>query len=100
MNERENFMRNASMQGHEWIPASVCFSGATWYQEREAIEEVCLRHPVLFPGFEKGKTDFDAYKTPPRYTDPWGCRWEGEIGGLMGLVAESPLADWESFENG
>jgi len=71
--------------------------GGTWYEQREAIEEVCLKHPVLFPGFKKGQVDFDRFhrSEQERTTiDEWGCRWQAEIDGLVGLVVGSPLADW------
>jgi len=29
-----------------------------------------------------------------RQRDKWGCIWKNEIPGLIGYVAESPLADW------
>ena len=101
LSERENFLRNAAFQGHEWIPQHVVISGAMWAEGREALEDVCLRHPILFPGLEKGKTDFDAGLRSPedrRVTDEWGCEWEYEFGGLMGLVLGHPLERWEDFE--
>jgi hypothetical protein len=100
LTERENFMRNASLAGHEWIPATVAISGGTWHQEREAVEEVCLNHPLLFPDFKKGQIDFDTFhraENEKRVTDEWGCVWQCELDGLMGLVLESPLDDWAKF---
>ncbi len=97
---RENFRRNASLRGHQWIPSVVVISGATWAEQREELEDVCLRHPLLFPGFRKGQVDFDAFRRRPdqkRVVDEWGCTWEAELDGLMGVVLESPLADWAAF---
>ena len=98
---RENFLRNAWLRGHEWIPANVVISGATWAQLREELEEVCLRHPVLFPGFKKGQIDFNSYTRTEEQkttTDAWGVKWQSELDGLMGLVIDSPLADWNRFK--
>jgi len=98
---RENFLRNASFEGHEWIPQQVCISGAYWREAREALEEICLRHPVLFPGFQKGKTNFDAgirKSDQRRVVDAWGCTWYYEIDGLDGQVIAHPLADWKSLD--
>lgn len=98
---RENFLRNASFEGHEWIPQHVAVSEAYWHEMREELEDICLRHPVLFPGLEKGKTDFDAgvrVEGQRRKTDVWGCTWEYELDGHEGIVVGHPLSDWASFE--
>ena len=98
---RENFMRNAALQGHEWIPSCVAISGGTWYQEREAMEEVCLKHPITFPGFRKGQVAFDSFhraEADKTCVDEWGCKWQAELDGLVGLILESPLADWERLD--
>ena len=101
LSNRENYLRNASMQGHEWIPASVCISGGYWHAYREAAEDVCLKHPILFPGFEKGKTDFDAFaraEKDKQVVDAWGCTWYYELPGLDGIVTGHPLDDWAKFD--
>ena len=98
--ERENFMRNAALQGHQWIPANVAISGATWAEQREALEAVCLRHPLFFPEFRQGQVDFDSFhRTDAQkvWTDPWGYKWQAELDGLIGIVLEHPLADWDAF---
>ena len=100
LTDRENFMRNAALGGHDWIPSGVAISGATWHEEREAMEEVCLKHPILFPGFQKGRIDFDSFeRTEEQRTevDAWGCTWQAELDGLIGLVLKSPLEDWSHF---
>jgi uroporphyrinogen decarboxylase len=104
LSERENFLRNATFQGPQWIPCTVVISGGTWNQLREEVEEVLVRHPILFPGFQKGQRDFDSWDYGPghrahqRFTDAWGCVWEASLEGLEGLVVESPLADWSALE--
>ena len=37
LSERENYLRNASMKGPEWIPMRVVLSGASWNEHREAL---------------------------------------------------------------
>lgn len=99
---RENFMRNASLEGHDWIPVHTVLSDATWYELREELEDVCLRHPALFPGFEKGGRDFDAIRRSEEqktWTDDWGCRWRAELDGMTGQVFGHPLDDWAKFES-
>lgn len=101
LTNRENFLCNASLEGHEWIPQHVSLSKAYWQEAREDLEDICLRHPVLLPGFEKGKTNFDSgirSEDQRRKVDTWGCEWEYELDGLDGLVIGHPLADWANFE--
>ncbi|HUS46912.1 MAG TPA: uroporphyrinogen decarboxylase family protein [Phycisphaerae bacterium] len=101
LSHRENYLRNASFKGHEWIPQSVCISGAYWHQAREGMEAIALRHPVLFPGFRKGQVNFDAFARKAeqrRVVDAWGCTWHYEIDGLDGQVIAHPLEDWASLE--
>ncbi len=105
LTERENTLRNASMTGPEWIPIRVVISGATWNRFRGEVEDVLVRHPLLFPGFEKGRRDFDhwdpgpAYRAGERFLDAWGCVWLSAIDGIEGVVVEHPLKDWDLLES-
>ena len=105
LSERENYLRNASMTGPEWIPCSVGISGASWDQWRGEMEDVLVRHPTLFPGFEKGKRNYDdrdygpAHRAGERFTDAWGCVWRSEINGIEGQVEVHPLDDWSKLDS-
>jgi hypothetical protein len=105
LSDRENYLRNASMTGPEWIPCSVGISGASWDQWRGEMEDVLVRHPTLFPGFEKGKRDYDdrdygpAHRAGERFTDAWGCVWRSEIDGIEGQVELHPLDDWSRLDS-
>lgn len=101
---RENWLRAVQFRGPEWIPVTVGFSPLTWHEHREALEEVVLRHPVLFPGFARGSYDFRApygpvYREGECFRDNWGCLWQNVLGGLEGQVVESPLADWAALDS-
>ncbi len=101
LSARQNSLRNASFQGHEWIPQSVCISSAYWHIMRADLEEVCLRHPALFPHLRQGQVDYDAGILSPadrRRMDAWGCLWEYPLDGLDGLVLAHPLADWAHLD--
>jgi len=105
LTDRENYLRNASMTGPKWIPCSVGISGASWDQLRTDLEQVLARHPILFPGFEKGQRNYDdwdpgpAHRAGERFTDAWGCVWRSAVNGLEGQVEEHPLADWSKLES-
>lgn len=92
------------MTGPEWIPCGIFISDASWDTWRGELEDVCARHPLIFPGFEKGKRNYDAYDFGPaqraneRFTDAWGCVWYDAIDGLEGQVIEHPLSDWAKLK--
>jgi uroporphyrinogen decarboxylase len=104
LSERENYLRNASMTGPEWMPCNVYVSDASWDQWRDEMEDVCARHPTIFKGFEKGKRDYENYRFEPahradeRFTDAWGCVWYDAVDGLEGQVVKHPIADWEKLK--
>ncbi len=104
LSARENYIRNATFQGPEYIPAGVHISPASLIEGGPAIEEVMARHPVLFPDFEAGKIDFEHYEFLPEQTigdvvDPWGCKWQCSVNGIIGIVVEHFLSDWSALEN-
>ena len=105
ISERENYLRNASMNRPEWMPCRVSISGATWNQLRDELEEVLARHPILFPDFKKGERNYDnwdfgpAHRANEKFTDAWGCVWESSIDGLEGQVIKSPLDSWDKLKD-
>lgn len=102
LSERENYIRNVRRTGPEWIPARVHIGEATWYELGKELEEVCARHPLIFPDFKKGERDFASWKPEhlagKHRRDPWGCLWEYAYDGLQGQVVEHPLDDWARLE--
>lgn len=101
MTERENYLRTIEFRNSEWIPCSVGFSPATWHKYREKLEELVLRHPLIFKDYKRGSIDFDefppGYREGEYYRDNWGCLWYSAQGGLEGQVVEHPLADWKAL---
>ncbi|MGQ9555701.1 MAG: uroporphyrinogen decarboxylase family protein, partial [Anaerolineae bacterium] len=103
LSERDNYLRNATFRRPEWIPVGFYISNAAWDQLRQDLEAVLAQHPTLFPDFVPGQRDFDHFEFGPAhtagedYTDAWGCLWRAAINGLEGVVARSPLSDWEKL---
>jgi len=101
---RENYLRNASFEYPEFMPAHIGISGASWNQWRGEMEEVVARHPKVWPDFEKGKRDYDdvdfggGYRAGELFRDNWGCVWKTDIDGIEGVVVEHPLADWANWD--
>lgn len=99
---RENYLRVLEFRYPEWIPCTMGISPINWNKYREELEDLCLRHPLLFPDFKKGSVDFDhfdpVYREGEYYRDNWGCLWYNTHAGLEGQVVEHPLADWSALD--
>ena len=104
MSHSENWLRAVEYRRPEWIPISAAFAPVAWRTHREGLEEVVLRHPVLFPGYRAGQRDFDAAYDPGNregelYRDNWDCVWDNAHGGIEGQVVGHPLADWDALKD-
>lgn len=104
ISDRENWLRVVEFRNPEWIPVSMGFAPIVWRKQRERLEEILLRHPILFPGFKEGSVDFDApfgpvYRKGEHFRDNWGCLWYNTYEGLEGQVVEHPLADWKALDS-
>lgn len=101
MNSRENYLRAVEFRYPKWIPCRVGLMPATWKKYREELEEVVLRHPLIFGPYEKGSTDFNSsppgYRQGEYFTDSWGCVWYNTFDGLEGQVVKHPLENWEAL---
>ncbi len=105
LSDRENYLRTASMTGAEWTPIRVAIVESEWEMYREDLEEVVARHPMLFPGFERGQRDFDDYefgggcRKGEDHSDNWGCVWRGWDDGHGATIHGHPLAEWKAFDD-
>ena len=102
MTARENWLRAVEFRRPSWIPITITISPITWRTLGERLEQIIVRHPVLFPDYRAGSVDFEApfapaYRQGERYRDNWGCVWENAFDGLEGQVVEHPLADWDAL---
>ncbi len=99
---RENYLRTIEFRNPEWIPAVVSMREAVWAKYREDLEDLLLRHPLIFGDYEKGSRDFDqfsaVYREGEYYTDNWGCVWYNAQDGLEGQVVGHPLAEWDALD--
>jgi len=97
-----NFLKVIRFDGPEWVPCEVGIMPAAWMRHREALEEIVLAHPRLFPDYRKGEKDFDEVPSvlyePGYHTDCWGSVWRNIERGLDSIVVEEPLDEWENFE--
>ncbi len=99
---RENYLKALEFRYPEWIPCIVNFSPATWKKYREKLEDIMVRHQLIFGSYERGSRDFDTmppcYREGEYYADNWGCVWYNIQEGLEGQVVVHPLADWRALD--
>lgn len=104
MNSRENLLRALTFTHPDWIPTIFHVNDSCWeYYDREALYELMAERPALFPDLEP--FDVVAYPDYPEFAradrvfiDPWGCRWETSMNGIIGAVTQHPLADWTAID--
>lgn len=99
----QNKLKAIRFQSPQWTPCRVSLLPATWMQHRHALEEIVLAHPLIFPGYEKGQRDFDAFENPlyepGRRTDCWGTTWENIQSGMDSHPVEFPLQNWNALDH-
>jgi len=102
LTDRENWLRAIEFRNPEWIPCYLGISPLAWHVGREGLEDLVLRHPLIFRDYTKGSIDFDDFPPVHRagelFLDNWGCLWKNVISGLEGVVVEHPLEDWSTIE--
>jgi len=97
-----NYLRAMSFESPDWIPCNVSIMPATWIRYGEAVEEVVLEHPRLFPDYRAGmfrSTVLHRQYSSGRWTDAWGTPWENIRDGLDSIPVEeeAPLRNWEAL---
>ena len=102
MTNEENYLRAIEFRHPEWIPISVALMPGTWARYREDLEDLVLRHPIIFGQQKKGGRNFDSFSTSyteGTYTDAWGCEWVNIQSGLDGQVIGHPIKSWDEVKD-
>ena len=79
MNFRENFIRTITFNNPQWLHYDIHLNPAMWAVYKGELENIVLKYPSVFRGYEKGGVDyqnmeFSAEKLDDNYvTDAWGC---------------------------
>ena len=81
-----------------FIPANCYMLPATWAVYREALEDVLLRHPALFPDFKRGVKfdDIGGRYAAGEHVDEWGCVWTNIRTGCDAMVKKHPVPTREA----
>ena len=78
----------------EYIPASVGLLPATFKLYRERLEDILVRHPVLFNDYKRGSRNFDdigGTYAQGDHVDAWGCVWSNINPGCEAIVKKHPV---------
>lgn len=102
-NERvRNWLKAMCFDEPDWIPCSIGLVAATWLKYGQALDELVLRHPRLFPGHRPG--GHERVHLGPRYrrgifTDAWGTVWKNIADGMDAIPVEekAPLKEWSAM---
>ena len=99
---RENYLRAVESRQPEYIPSRIGVMWPLWNTYREKLEEIALRHPLVFPGFKPGSIKYGekpgVLRANRTLVDPFGCIWSFNIEGFQGQVVKHPLKSWEDFK--
>ncbi len=100
MTRRENFLRAARFDYPESIPMIYAINGSCWHHyPHEALVELMAGHPYLYPGFQPEEFVAPTFDQPGDLTtDGWGVVWVTGDPGMIGGVAQHPLASWDDFD--
>src|SRR5512139_3448577 len=101
LSERENYLRALEFSHPQWIPVTWDL-GSAWVKYGQDLEEVVLRHPLIFTDYQRGSyiggPHDPFYRAYDSLRDDWGCLWRNTQPGLLGQVVGHPLADWKALE--
>jgi len=51
----QNYLRTVEFKYPEWIPCEIRLLPAVWHKYREKLEELVLRHPLVFRDCWRGR---------------------------------------------
>lgn len=100
---RENYLRTVEFREPEYIPCRITVMWPLWNTYRERLEDIALKHPMVFPGFKPGSVKYGVkpgvLRANRTVKDPFGCVWSFNIEGFQGQVVQHPLESWENFRD-
>jgi len=99
MTFRENFIRTITFGCPKWLHCDMHINPSMWAVYKGELEEIVLKYPAIFRGYEKGSVDyanmsFSTETLDGNYvTDAWGCKWHYPLRYMDGVVTGHPLED-------
>ncbi len=104
--DRETLLRAVNYDYPARIPTIFHINLACWdHYARHELAQIVESHPTLFPegvppyAQEGVKVPYQPWcRAEEIWEDPWGCRWQTTLSGLMGSVIHHSLKDLKELE--
>ena len=102
----DNYCKCITFNYPETIPVASSIYAPTWRRHGEALEEIVLSHPNIFPNYKKGDylpnlqptTSFWAYELG-KHIDHWGCEWDNLVDGHDSICIRPALPDLDDVDS-
>ena len=105
MTYRENFIRTITFSRPQWLQMDILINPAMWAVYKSALEDVVLKHPAIFRGYQRGSVDYNNMEFSTEdidanyVTDAWGCKWHYPLRYMDGVVVGHPLEDVSKLDS-
>ncbi|MCX8052404.1 MAG: hypothetical protein N3B12_01235 [Armatimonadetes bacterium] len=99
MSSRERVIRAIEFRNPDRIPILHGVLPAAYFAHGEALVELLKEFPDDFgnkPCIPDRNSIYEPYRAG-RHTDEWGCVWENEQEGMLGICVGHPLEDWSNW---
>lgn len=101
MNSRERVTKAVEFGNPDRVPIMHAVLPAAYFAHGQALVELLNEFPGDFgavPGIPKREELYGPYQAG-RHTDDWGCVWDNEQEGLLGICVGHPLEDWSNWSS-
>jgi len=100
----DNYEKFATFSYPDTIPVTSYVYDPVWRKYGEALEEIVLSHPNIFPEYKKG--DYLSSLPPStwwpyelgKHTDHWGNEWDNIVDGHDSICIRGALPDLEDVD--
>ena len=101
----DNYFKCITFNYPDTIPVSSYIFGPAWRIHGEALEEIVLGHPAIFPDYKKGQ--YVSHLPPStwwkyelgRHTDHWGNVWDNLVDGHDSICVRGALPDLDDVDS-
>lgn len=101
MNSRERVIRAIEFKSPDRVPLLHAVLPAAYLVHGEALVELLKEFPDDFghkPGIPDPESMYPPYRAG-RHTDEWGCVWQNDYEGILGMCVGHPLEDWSNWSS-
>jgi len=98
---RERVFRAIEFKNPDRVPVQHAVLPAAYFVHGRALVDLLREFPDDFgynPGIPKREHLHPGYRAG-RHADEWGCEWDNEQEGMLGICVGHPLADWSNWSS-